>query len=496
VGAGPGDPGLMTLRGLRRLRAADVVLYDALAPTCLLREAPSGALAVYVGKKRTRHSYSQEEINGMMIRHAREGKRVVRLKGGDPYIFGRGGEEAEALAAAGVAFEVIPGVTSACGVAAYAGIPLTHRDYTSAATFVTGHSAAHVDWRRYAGEDTLVIFMGLTVFAEIAQRLIEAGRSPSTPAAAVRWGTRGDQATVTGTLENLARRTAEAGLKPPALIIAGEVVNLRERLDWFEALPLFGARVIVTRAADQAAALTEPLRELGATPLELPVIETRRPPDSGPLERAVARLASYDWVLFTSVNGVRYFFESLDQGPNDVRALRAKICAIGPATARELRKRSLKVDLMPEQYVAESVLRAFEGHSVDGQSVLLPRAAAARDLIPAGLERRGARVDVVAAYETVLPEAAAGQAAEVFGGERRPDWVTFTSSSTVNNLLAVCSKEQLEGVRVAAIGPVTSETARRAGLAVEVDASEYTIEGLVEALAAAHRKPREAVPAS
>ncbi len=488
AGAGPGDPRLVTVRGLRLIERADVILYDNLAAPGLLTHARSDAEIVYVGKKRAKHAKTQQEINELMIGYARAGKQVVRLKGGDPYIFGRGGEEAEALAAAGVRFEVIPGVTSAVGVAAYTGIPLTDRRFTSEVTLVTGHEPDQIDWNRLGRRGTLVIFMGLTSFGEIAHRLIEAGRSPSTPAAAVRWGTRGDQATIDGTLENLAGKIDEEDLKPPALVVVGEVVALRQRINWFERLPLFGQTIVVTRAREQAAALADPLRELGAHVLELPTIEIRPPEDWKALDQAIREIGQYDWLIFTSANGVRYFTERLDAGARDLRDLKARICAIGPATAASVRALHLNVDLMPEEYVAESVLAAFEKADLAGKRVLLPRAAKARDVIPAELDRRGARVDVVAAYQTIIPENAAQRAAEIFEGERKPDWITFTSSSTVTNCAELCPAGKLRGVRVASIGPVTSATARELGIEVHAEPSEYTIAGLVEAILEAQAK--------
>jgi uroporphyrinogen III methyltransferase/synthase len=482
VGAGPGDPELITVRGLRLIETADVILYDNLAPTGLLSRAPLAAERLYVGKKRARHAYRQEQINQLLVDYARRGMRVVRLKGGDPYLFGRGGEEAQALYSAGVPFEVVPGVTSALGLAAYAGIALTHRATTSAVTFVTGHEVEQIDWTRIGTAETLVIFMGVTAFDEISRRLIAAGRAPSTPAIAVRWATRGDQESLVGTLENLAARMHAADLKPPATIVVGEVVSFRPALNWFEKLPLFQTRIVVTRARDQAGRLAEMLREQGACVIELPTIEIRPPEDFAPLDSAIAKLESYDWVLFTSANGVRFFIERLDAGGKDLRHLRGKICAIGPATAERLRALHIQVDLLPEEYVAESVLKAFESLDLAGKRILLPRAKVARDLIPVELTRRGAAVDVVPAYQTVAPEESAKLAADIFEGDSKPDWITFTSSSTVRNFARLCGVEGLNGVRIASIGPVTSRTVQEFGLRVDLEADTYTIEGLVKAL--------------
>ena len=488
VGGGPGDPELVTRKGLRLIELADVIFYDALAPTELLSYRRREARVVYVGKKRTQHAHSQQEISKMMIAEARAGKKVVRLKGGDPFMFGRGGEEAEALRDAGVRFEVVPGVTSALGVAAYSGIPLTHRRFTSVVTFVTGHEADHVDWSKLGTAGTLVIFMGLTTFAEVSRQLIQSGRAPSTPAAAVRWGTRGDQLTVEGTLENLPQEISHAKLKPPALIVVGEVVSLRREINWFDKLPLVGSKVVVTRARGQAEHLSSALRVLGANVIELPTIEIRPPQDWAPLDQAIAELGQYDWIIFTSANGVRHFVDRLDAGGRDLRSLKAKICAIGPATAERLESLHLKVDLMPSEYVAESVLEAFGEHDLADQRILLPRAAVARDLIPVELKKRGAEIHVVPAYRTCVPEQSAELAQQTFGRDPRPDWITFTSSSTVRNFAQLCPIERLNGVRVASIGPITSQTARELGIRVDAEPKSYTVEGLVEAIVNAQEK--------
>ena len=484
VGAGPGDPDLVTVRGKRLIAEADVIFYDHLSPVCLLDDARRDVRRIYVGKKRAKHVRTQAEINELLIAEALAGCSVVRLKGGDPFIFGRGGEEAEALVAAGVPFEVIPGVTSAVGVAAYTGIPLTHRRETSEVSFVTGHDVDAIDWSKYR-TGTLVIFMGLTMLDEIAQRLISAGRDAATPAAAVRWGTRGDQVTVEGTLSSLGESIRQAGLKPPALIVVGEVVGLREKLNWFERLPLFGQRIVVTRPREQAAALSGRLRSLGAEVIPLPTIEILPPDDWGPLDAAIEVLDTYDWLIFTSANGVRHFVERLDVSDHDLRDIRAKICAIGPATAESLARLHIKVDRTPEEYVAESLLAALTGEELRGKRILLPRARVARDVIPVELEKRGATVNVVSAYQTVVPEDVAARVERLFEGSSKPDWVTFTSSSTVRNFVSVCPVERLEGVRVASIGPITSATVRELDIRVDVEASRHTVGGVVDAIVAA-----------
>ncbi len=480
VGAGPGDPELLTLKGRRLLERADSVLFDHLAPAALLDLAPAAAERLYVGKKKSDHAYSQEEIGAMLVERARRGLTVVRLKGGDPYLFGRGGEEAEALAAAGIPFEVVPGVTTPVGIAAYTGVPLTHREHTSAVTFVTGHAVDSIDWDRVGHAETLVIFMGLTTFPQIAHELIARGRSPETPAMAVRWATRPDQETLAGTLATLPALLAERGMRPPATIVVGEVVRLREKLDWFEHLPLFGRRIVVTRARGQASAFSQQLSDLGADPLDVPTIEIRPAADSAPLDRALAGLNTYDWLIFTSANGVRYFVERLDCSTTDLRALRAKICAIGPATRAAVEALHLKVDLMGKEYVAEGLLDAFAPFDLAGKRVLLPRAAIARDLVPTELARRGATVDVVEAYRTVLPEDAGTRIRDAF--RRRPDCVTFTSSSTVRHFVEAAGAEMLRGVPVATIGPVTTATARELGVEVAAQADVFTIDGLLQAV--------------
>ena len=482
VGAGPGDPDLITWKGRRLLEQADAVLFDHLAPAALVDLAPARAERIYVGKKKSVHAFTQQEICDMLIDRARRGLNVVRLKGGDPFIFGRGGEEAEALADAGIPFEVVPGVTTPLGIAAYTGVPLTHREHTSVVTFVTGHAVGAIDWDKVGLAETLVIFMGLTTFGEIARELIARGRAADTPALAVRWGTRADQETLAGTLATLPLLIAQHGMKPPATLIVGEVVRLREKLNWYEHLPLFGKRIVVTRAKGQAEALSARLRALGADIVELPTIEIRPAADYAPLDRAIASLSCYDWLIFTSANGVRFFMDRLDLSASDLRALRARICAIGPATRAAVGALHLKVDLMGKEYVAEGLLEAFAAHDLSGKRVLLPRAAVARDLVPAELARRGAVVDVVEAYRTVLPEEAAGQAREIFARPRPPDCITFTSSSTVQNFVGAVGTEVLKGVRVVSIGPVTSNTARTLGLQVDREAQPFTVDGVVNAV--------------
>lgn len=478
VGAGPGDPELITVKGRRLLGRADAVLYDHLANPALLDLAPAQAERIYVGKKRAEHAYSQPEIIAMMVERARRGLNVVRLKGGDPFIFGRGGEEVEGLAAAGVVYEVVPGVTSPLGIAAYTGVPLTHREHTSVVSFVTGHDLAAADWTRVAGSETLVVFMGLTHLPEIARELMAAGRAPETPAMAVQWGTRAFQRTVAGTLADLSGRVDAAHLTPPATIIIGAVVALRDALSWYEKLPLFGKQVIVTRARTQSGDLVSSLRELGADVVEFPVIEMAEPENTSELDGCVSRLESYDWLVFTSANAVEFLAARLD----DVRRMRGRICAIGAATRQALEALRLRVDLLPEDHTGEGVAAAFARFNMTGKRVLFPRAAAAREVVPSALAALGAIVDAPETYRNVVPKDAHTRVQTYLASAKRPDWITFTSPSTVFNFLSLAGVEALEGVRVATIGPTTSEAARKHGLAVDVEANSPSVEGLIEVI--------------
>jgi len=478
VGAGPGDPGLITVRGLDVLRQADVILYDNLAPVSLLDHARPDAERIYVGKKRADHYLSQDEINALLVEKAQTAAIVVRLKGGDPFIFGRGGEEGEALHAAGIYFEVVPGVSSATGAAAYAGIPLTHRSRTSAISFVTGHEVDAIDWAKVGQTETLVIFMGLTTFGEIAKQLIGGGRDPQTPAAAIRWGTRTDQQTLIGTVANLAERIAEAKLKPPALIIVGEVVALREDLNWFERLPLFGQRIVLTRAEEQAGESAEQLRRLGAEVIAAPTIEIVEPSSWAPIDAAIAKLETYDWLIFTSRNGVERFLARLDASERDLRAVKGSIAAIGPATAEALAQARLKVDCRPQEFVAESLLDALDAE-LTGKKILIARAEVAREVLPEELRRRGASVNVAPVYRTVVPDSATLHKSMA---EKKPDWVTFTSSSTVRHFIEMVGKEALADTRIASIGPITSATLRELGIEPTVEAEPHTMDGLIAAI--------------
>ena len=482
VGAGPGDPDLLTVRALDLLRQADLVLYDNLASPEVVSLAAPGAEIRYVGKKRSEHAFTQDEINAQMAAGAVDGKLVVRLKGGDPYVFGRGGEEAQALARVGVPFEVVPGVSSALGAAAYAGLPLTHRSHTQALTMVTGHDARGVDWAALARRQTLVIFMGLVSLPKIVDRLKKHGLSPDTPAAAVRWATRGDQRVITATLDNISAEVRRCGLLPPALVVIGDIVTLRDEVDWFERLPLRGHSVAVTRAAGQAGPFCRLLRHLGALVLPMPVIDFRAPSSWSAVDRAIACLPAYDWLLFTSVNGVTHFLERLERSGRDLRDLPRRIGAIGPATAQRLRALHLRVDLMPDQFVAESLSRALKGQGLCRARVLLPRAEHAREVLPRDLRRMGAEVDVAPVYRTFLPESSRQLARKYWVEQAPPRWVTLTSSSTARNLAQLVQPERLSQTAVASIGPITSATAREHGMRVAVEARTFTTEGLARAL--------------
>ncbi len=495
VGAGPGDPKLLTLRGMECLAEADVVLYDYLANPVLLNHAPADAERIYVGRRGRGTYQSQAEVNRLLIERARKGSVVVRLKGGDPFVFGRGGEEAEAVAEAGVPFEIVPGVTSALAVPAYAGIPVTHRTLASTVAFVAGHEDAEkggttLDWPRLATADgTLVFLMGMKNLATIVERLVSEGRSPLTPVALIRWGTRACQRTVVGTLQDIVGKAAGAEMEPPTLIVIGEVVRLRERLNWFESRPLFGKRILVTRAKDQASEYTTLLARAGAEPIEFPTIEIQPPASWSDVDAAIAELKEFHWLVFTSVNGVRPFMDRLRHHRLDSRALAGlRICCIGPRTAEEVRRYGLQADLVPEQFQAEGLVEAMRAAGVAGRRVLIPRAAVARELLPQELETLGGEVRVVAVYQTVLPTVERQRLKELLrAGDVHV--ATFTSSSTVRNFceLFESREEMLELMRssvVACIGPITAATAREHGLVVTVTAPENTIPALVQAIEA------------
>ena len=491
VGAGPGDPGLLTRRALELIATADAILYDRLIPTGALDGARPDADLRYVGKRPGAPSLDQAEINALLVELARAGRRVVRLKGGDPFVFGRGGEEAQALRAAGVEFEVVPGVTAGVAAPAYAGVPVTHRNDASAVALVTAHEdpekpESALDWHALAAfPGTLVLYMGVGRLADTAARLVAAGRPPDEPVAVVERGTLPRQRTVSGSLRDIAERVAEAGVRPPAITVLGPVARLREELVWAEARPLFGRIVAVTRARAQASALSARLRELGADVVEAPAIRVvPRPPDAGELAAAVAGIESYALVCLTSPNGAELLLDALAAAGRDARALAgATVAAIGPGTARALAPRGIRADVVPERSIAEGLVEALAGVDVEGCRALVARAAETRDVLPNALRERGALVDVVALYDTV-PEPLSQAALD---GLARADYVTFTASSTVDSLLDALETAGTPfpaGARVVTIGPVTSATARARGLDVAVEAERHDIDGLVDALLA------------
>ena len=476
VGAGPGDPGLLTVRGAEVLARADLVVYDRLSVASLLELAPPSAERVNVGKSAGHATMPQEEIDRLLVAEGRAGREVVRLKGGDPFVFARGGEEAAALLEAGVPFEVVPGISSAIAVPAYAGIPVTMRHSSTSFTVITGHEdpakGGELDWDAVARlGGTIIILMGVGRLPKIVRRLLDGGLDPETPAAAIRWGTRPDQHTVRATLATL----ADQDLSSPSTIVIGRVAALDLR--WFESRPLFGKRVVVTRARAQASGLVVQLRRLGAEPIELPVIEVTSPVDGGSaLAAAIRRLSDYDWLVLTSANGAHRVMNAL----RDARDLGGvRVAAIGTGTAGALAAANIKADLVPARFVAEGLLEVFPTPPVGGGRVLLARAAVARDLLPDGLRASGWDVDVVEAYRTVAAPVSDEDRAAV----STADAVTFTSSSTVDRFVEAVGADAVPPV-VASIGPITSDTVRRRGLTVDVEATEHTVGGLVAALVA------------
>ena len=493
VGAGPGDAGLLTMRGAELLGRADVVVYDGLVNRDLLRLAPKSAEFIFGGKRPKELARPQEELNALLIAKAREGKTVVRLKGGDPYIFGRGGEEVEELVAAKIPFEVVPGVSSVMAAPNYAGIPLTHRDHCSSFTVITGHEDPEkedtaLDWREIArAPGTKVVLMGVTRMKAISQSLMEAGMPSDTPVALVRWGTTGRQQSIEGTLATIAEVIAAKGFKPPALAVIGSVVKLRGKLNWFERRPLFGRRIVVTRSREQASQLSQQLIERGAEVLEIPTIRIEAPDEKRALAEAMAGLGEYDWVIFTSPNGVAQFFDYFFKSFDDVRALGAlRFAAVGPATAAKLKEFHLKVDLMPQQYLSEEIAGAFKAfQDIENVRLLLLRAQVASAELVRALEEQGAIVDDVSVYKTVPEtEDATGTAARLL--EEGADWITFTSASTVQNFHArfplPALLKKFSQLRTASIGPETSKALRALGLEPAIEAKVHNIEGLVKVL--------------
>ncbi len=490
VGAGPGDPGLITVKGLRYLQKAEVVVYDRLVDKRLLDKAPKEAQLVFVGKSPGQRGMEQEEINRTLVDNSLAGRTVVRLKGGDPFVFGRGGEEALALAKAGVPFEIVPGITSAIAAPAYAGIPLTHRQIASSFTVVSGNEdpskdESNIRWDILARSGgTLVVLMGWGTLDDIAQILVKEGMAASTPVALVRWGTEPYQRTVTGTLEDIVQKGTEAGLSPPVVAIIGPVVELRNQIRWYDNKPLFGKRILVTRSRSQASVLSELLAQEGAEPVEIPTIEITPPDDWSCVDSAIKSLHTYNWVIFSSANGVESFFRRVEALGRDSRAFaKSKVGAIGPATAEALSRRGINADFVPTKYVAEAVVEGMEAQNVGGARVLLPRGDIGRDELPKGLTRLEAQVTEVTVYRSLAPQDSRDKAKGLLENDG-VDLITFTSSSTVENLLNLLDGDRslLGGAKVACIGPITAMTAQDVGLSVDIVAQEYTIPGLVHAL--------------
>jgi uroporphyrinogen III methyltransferase/synthase len=490
VGAGPGDPGLISEKGLQCLSQADVIIYDRLVDERLLGAAPLEAERIYVGKSTKEHTREQGEINQLLVEKARDGNTVVRLKGGDPFVLGRGGEEAEALADRSIPFEVVPGASSAVAVPAYAGIPVTHRNLASSFAVFTGHentsqASSSIDWEKLTkGVDTLVFLMGMENLPIIVGKLLEYGRPPDTPVAVIKNGTQPEQKTIVGSLKDIEDKVREHRFGPPAVIVVGEVVRLRRKLRWFDNRPLFGKRILVTRAQHQANALNQLLSERGARPVELPVIDIQATANTKELDRAISNLEQYDWIVFTSVNGVSSFFQRLYELKLDARALKGlKIGVIGPATAKALEIRGIIPDYLPQVYTSQGFLAGLSRQDITGQQFLLPRADIADKELAEAISQLGAEVYEVVVYRTVPVATAIPQVKEMLLS-REIDVITFTSSSTVSNLVALFNKEELaaNNAKIACIGPKTANTAARVGLKVDIVASENTIPGLVTAI--------------
>ncbi len=501
VGAGPGDPGLITMRGVELLTRADVVVYDYLVSTRLLAHAPANAERIYVGKKAGKHTLAQGDINKLLVDKAKAGATVVRLKGGDPFVFGRGGGGALEAVESGIDYEVVPGITSGVAGPAYAGIPVTHRGLASNLGLITGHETpdkpdSDLDFEALAKwRGTLVFYMGVSNLERICTSLRQHGLDGQTPGALVRWGTTSRQRVVTGTLETLPQVARDAGIEPPALIVIGEVVQLRDQLKWFDSRPLLQRTIVVTRARSQASTLSKQLDQLGAEVVEMPAIRIAPPKDDQPLREAVANLEDFDWVVFTSANGVDAFFEVLHRAGLDSRALSSnRICSTGPVTAERLASHGITSDAQPEKYLGSEIARAIDSAGgLDGKKVLCPRAdIAPRDMID-DLEARGATVQEVVAYRTIPDCSGAEQVADLLA-ENQLSWITFTSSSTVKFFFGAISQEKIRSssVRLASIGPVTSGTLKEFGLTADAEAEQHTVDGLVCAILQAEESEGEA----
>ncbi len=491
VGAGPGDPGLLTLKGQQCLALADVVIYDYLANPLLLGHAPLEAEKIYVGKVRGDHSLPQGETNALLAEKAAAGLQVVRLKGGDPYIFGRGGEEAAYLKQRGIPFEVVPGVTAGFAAAAYAGIPLTHRDVTTSLALLTGHERperklSSLDWEKLAtGLGTLIFYMGLTNLELISEELKAHGRDPQTPVAIVQWATLPRQRTLVGTLETIVADVAREGIEPPAVIVIGEVVKYREELRWYDNLPLFGKRFLITRPRAQAAVFVQQLQQQGAETICIPTIEIAPPQDLRPMDQAVQQIGSFDSLILTSANGVDAFFERLTVNELDVRSLAGvQIVAVGPKTAQAIEQRGLRPDLIPVRYQAEGLVEELLAQGVKGKRFLYPRAEIARTLIIDSLKAAGAEIVAPVAYRTIRPTGKEEMIRHLLSAGEL-DAICFSSSSTFDNLLAMFGDElhELQGrAEFFSIGPVTSKTIRKHGFKVALEPEKSTLDDLVAAM--------------
>lgn len=489
VGAGPGDPDLISVKGLRLIQSADTIVFDRLVDKRLLDNSREDAELIDVGKIPGKRINRQEDINNLLVELGSSGNKVVRLKGGDPFVFGRGGEEAEALVEAGVAFEVVPGVTSAIAAPAYAGIPLTHRKLASSFTVVTGSEDptkpdTSVDWEILAmSSDTLVVLMGQSNLRSISDALMKYGRAPETPVALVQWGTEPYQRTLVGTLSNIADRAATTGIGAPAVTIVGDVVRLRETIRWLDSRPLFGKRVLVTRTRTQASSLSDMLTQRGAQPIELPTIEIQPMDDYARLDAALKDALNYNWMVFSSANTVDVVFNRLSALQLDTRVLHnVKIAAIGPATQRRLLSHGITADFMPTSFVAEAAVNELGGLEISGMRVLLPQAEIARDVMQQGLTELGASVNAIPVYRTVTPKNTAERLRDILADGI--DIATFTSSSTVSNLMELLegNTSALKDATIACIGPITAGRAAELGLSAEIVAAEHTIAGLIEAV--------------
>lgn len=492
IGAGPGDPGLLTIKAKQVIETADIIVWDYLANEKFLDYCRPDAEMIYVGKKGGDHTLPQDKINDLLIEKAREGKTIARLKGGDPYVFGRGGEEAEELLEAGVPFEVVPGITAGVAAPAYAGIPVTHREHTTSVCFITGHEdptkekSGH-NWAVYAqSESTLVFYMGVKNLPMIADNLISNGRDPKTPVALVRWGTRCNQESMVSTLDSVADEAAKRGFKAPSIIVVGSVCELHDKLNWFEQKPLLGRGVVVTRAREQASSLSDRLADLGACVHQFPTIDITPLDDYAPVRDAIGRLARYDWLVFTSVNGVKHFWNQLAALRLDARALcGCQVAAIGPATADALKDKGIIPDFVPSKYVAEHVVEGMLKLGVEGKRVLIPRAKVAREVLPEELRRAGADVEILPVYETRPSDRGRDDVmAAIEAGEVH--CITFASSSTVENFFDKVSPEFMKAhpeVRLACIGPVTAKTLEGFGFTPHIQPEDYTIPALADALA-------------